>query len=813
MKNLELKKAYKNKYVIRVAAGIVTVVVLGTSVGTGVYTVDAEKENVKVVGTQEDDEESKETLEKVLSSNGKSEDAGKEETVYVVAEPDGSVKNIIVSEWLKNENGAGAVEDVSDLADIENVKGDETFSRNGEKITWQADGNDIYYQGTTDKELPVTEKITYFLDGKEMSADEIAGKSGKVTIRFDYINNEKTTQIVNGETYEVYVPFTVMTGMILPEDYKNVEVTNGKVISDGDKKIVVGLAMPGMKKSLDLKDGDLEEDMEIPDYVEVSADVENFSLNMTMSVVMNDLLNETNLSEAFDLSGLDEDLDTLSDSSEQLVDGSEELSEGMSTLKESMKEFAAGVDTLKNGITNYTNGATQLNDGISTLAGSTDTLIDGVSTLNSSAATLNSGIAKLDQTLKADMTKKEKSSLIKQADDAIEAAFKDKKTGSEAIKKQASTVFYNSLANNESAKQQVASGLGTYTETVLGSVLSQVYTTVAADAAKNEAMATMAEIKTRVVQEVTRQVTAGVMSASIEAMANEAGGVLDAATVVQICETVNTQVNTEGSAIQQQINVLVSDKVNAQMGQVESEINSQLSSPENQAKIKATVDALVKQTVDQTMASDTLKSGINTTTAQVVEGIANGAKDTVGTAVADTAKTAAKTAAESATLTAVSGTKSQISQAINEKDQASGYSLVTGMQALSDGTNTMNSSMPALTLGISQLQNGAATLVSNNGALNDGAGKLSGATGQLSDGVDQLEDGSKELMDGMARFDEEGIQKLTDTYNGDIKTLLNRLEAITDAGKAYQTFTKTADGTKASVKFIIRTEAVKAEDK
>lgn len=399
MKNVELKKIFRNKYMIQVVAGAVTVAMLGGSAGMA-YTVHAEKEDETVKESEKKDsageKDIKSALESVISATKESEDADKEETVYVVANADGSADNVIVSEWLKNKDKKATLEDVSDLKDIENVKGDETFTQNGDKVTWQADGNDIYYQGTTDKELPITQKITYFLDGKEMSPEEIAGKSGKVKVRFDYTNNVKTTEIVDGEEYEVYVPFTVMTGMILPEDYSNVEITNGKVISDGNRKIAVGMAMPGLKESLDIEDGDLDEDVEIPEYVEVTANVENFSLEMTMTIAMNDLIDGSDLGSSFDLSALEEDINTLSDASGQLVDGTTELSKGLDTLAGSMKEFASGVGTLKSGIENYTNGASQLNSGISTLSASSGTLISGVTTLNGSAATLNQGVAQLD---------------------------------------------------------------------------------------------------------------------------------------------------------------------------------------------------------------------------------------------------------------------------------------------------------------------------------------------------------------------------------------------------------------------------------
>ncbi len=887
MKHLELKKAFKNKYMIRVAAGAVTIAVLGTSAGISTYRVQAERSQQNSAaessestdgtenttkdasgtdsgsgaagshsekgdsdaktssgqsedsakqdgeGQNETDWAQQASLEKALSSDRKDREAGKEETVYIVAAPDGSAKNVIVSEWLKNEGNASSLTDSSDLKDIQNVKGEEAFTQNGDQLTWQANGNDIYYQGTTDRNLPVTESVSYYLDGKKMSPSDMAGKSGKVKIRFDYENHEKTTQVVDGKKHEVYVPFTVLTGMVLPEDFTNVKVTNGKVISDGNKKMVAGFAMPGLKESLKVAESDLPADLEIPDYVEVSADVENFSLEMTMSVVVNDLLNQASLNEAFDLTDLEKDMDDLSDASQELVDGSADLSDGLGTLKDSMKEFSDGANTLKSGIESYTSGASQLNSGIQTLAGSAGTLSDGVSALNSSAASLNQGVAELDKTLKAEMSQQERQSLAQQADSAIEQAFQDKKSGSAAIKKQAASLFYESLANDKNAKSQVQAGIGAYTESVLNSVLKTAFSSVAADTAKKDQMAqykpqVVQEVTKQVVQNVTQQVVSGVTVAALQEQLTQAaaalqanGAALDSETIAQVCAAVNEAVNTEGSPARQQIdaliaqqdiNGLVASNVEGQMAAIEGQIDAALASPDGQAQIQATVNGLVSQTVATAMGSDTLQAGMKQTAAQIVEGIAAGAKDTVGAAVADTAKTAAKTAAETSALTAVSSTKSQISKAINAQDAASGYSLVTGMQALSEGTGAMSSNMPALSAGISQLTNGAAALASNNGALTEGARKLSDAAGQIGDGVDQLDDGSKKLMDGMAQFDEEGIQKLTEAYHGDVKSLLNRLEAVEQAGESYQTFTKLAKDTTGSVKFILRTEGIKAEE-
>lgn len=764
MKNAELKTKFRNKYIIRVAAGAVTIAVLGT--GIGAYSVQAEKtvDHTQESEQETDKEENAKSEEKKLISNltksvKEKEDAGKEETVYVVADADGTPDNVIVSEWLKNKEGRETLKDASDLKDIKNVKGSETFTQNGTELTWEAKGKDIYYQGTTDKELPITEKVTYYLDGREMKPEDIAGKSGKVTIRFDYTNHAKTTQTVDGKKQEVYVPFTVMTGMILPEDYSNVEVTNGRIISDGSRKIVVGVAMPGLKDSLAIKKGDLDEEIEIPDYVEVTADVENFSLDMTMSVVMNDLLGSTDLNEAFDLTELEEDLNTLSDSSKQLVDGSTDLAEGLDTLKSSMKEFASGVTTLKDGINHYTTGASALNEGINTLKNGAGSLAEGANALAQGAGTisesfssekglvnganaLKDGVNKLDKSLKTPMTDAEKQAVAKQADAAVDAAF-DNGT-SQTIANQAASQFEQTMKNSkDTVSQQIGSQLSE----------SELYNTMV-DAIYNQ----------KIFEAYQAQKT--VVDAQIAASGNTV-------TITQVVEAAY-QAQT-GHSIR---------------SEVETGVTRQLST-----------------------AAGQIAEGVTT-------GIAQMGKDAMGASVADACKTAAKTAAEGAAVSGAEGAKSSIAKQIEEGGMISGAQALSGgvnklynegITPLKEGIDSMVSQLPTLTGGVDQLAQGSAALVSNNGALTDGAGKLSAATGQLSEGVEKLEDGSNQLMEGMVKFDEEGIQKLAEAYNGDAKDLLNRLKAVVNAGKDYQIFTQAAEGTQASVKFILRTNGVKAE--
>ena len=180
----------------------------------------------------------------------------KEQTVYVTADGNGNKQQVIVSNWLKNGEKEASLTDKSELTEIQNVKGDETFTQDGDgNITWNAGGNDIYYQGTTGQELPVAVKITYYLEGKEIQPSELAGKSGNVKIRIDYENKAEKTVKIDGKEETIHVPFIMATGMILPSDkFSNVEVQNGKVISDGQNEIVMGIGFPGLADSLKLSD-------------------------------------------------------------------------------------------------------------------------------------------------------------------------------------------------------------------------------------------------------------------------------------------------------------------------------------------------------------------------------------------------------------------------------------------------------------------------------------------------------------------------------------------------------------------------------
>jgi putative membrane protein len=391
----EVEVIYMRKWKKCMCAVMASALMVSSMTGCGSGNTD----NV-VAGTIEEDKagELEEAIESQISTDNAT-DADKEETVYVMSDASGNVNNVIVSAWLKNEDSSDALNDYTSLKDIENVKTDGSYVTNDDgTITWQADGEDVYYQGTTDKELPVDVKISYTLDGKSVTPEELAGASGKVTIRFDYTNNTITEVKVGDNKKKVITPFVMLSGIMLPTDkFSNVEVNNGKVISEGNNIIVVGYGAPGLKDCLvegltEDKVKSTIEDMDIPEYVEVTADVTDFSLDMTLTMGLSDVLSsDGDMLGDIDFSDLNSQVDLLGSSADELVDGTDTLQSGIttlasgtSTLYTGTKDLATGADSLKT----YTG---QLAEGTGKLAEAVGTLDTGITSLKTGASSLKTG--------------------------------------------------------------------------------------------------------------------------------------------------------------------------------------------------------------------------------------------------------------------------------------------------------------------------------------------------------------------------------------------------------------------------------------
>ena len=464
MKLPELKKKFTNKYAIRIVAGVLTVALLGSGMTAVAVNADQNKNaEVKQETTVEDDKDT--DLKDLVSFDVSDKTIGKDESVYLLSDANGNVYNTIVSDHLVNTDDAATIEDKSTLSDIKNVKGDEEFKQDGDKLTWQADGNDIYYQGTSDEEAPVSQKVTYYLDGDEIAPADLAGKSGKVTIRFDYTNNSSYKDTVNGSEVDVKVPFAAVTAMVLDDSFTNVEVTNGKVQSNGDSNIIIGYALPGIKDSLGVKDSDFIDDLDLPEYFEVSADVENFELSTAMTIVAN-AGSMVSMSTG-DSSSLDDMINDLSDATNDLKNGSSDLADGLDTLQSSLADYASGM---------------------SELYSASGDLGKGVNTLNSSAKSISKGLKTLDKALNTKMSDEEKAAASKTASAAVDKEFANGKT--EEVAKQ----IYAALRYTQKEDGSVADGVlytalydGTFSSQGAETVYNEVVRQVLLSAAKQPA--------------------------------------------------------------------------------------------------------------------------------------------------------------------------------------------------------------------------------------------------------------------------------------------------------------------------------------
>ncbi len=859
MKLPELKEKLKSKYIVRVVAGVLTIALVGT--GIGATAVFAEKNSTAVTAeadsTTDSSKDADDIADKLMDSVSlKDNDADKDESVYLISDANGNVNKTIVVDHLKNKDKKDTLEDASNLSDIENVKGKEKFTQSGDKLTWQAGGKDIYYQGTATEEPPVTQKVTYYLDGKEISPEDLAGKSGKVKIRFDYTNTTSYTETVNGEKQTVSVPFAAITGLVLGDGFENIEVTNGKAEVSDSSSVVLGYALPGLKDSLGIKDKDLDGDVNIPEYMEMTADVKNFSMPAAMTFVVN--ASDYVSTDGIDTSDIDDMINDLKDASTQLQDGSktlaegtDTLSDGLSTLQSKLGTFASGVGTLKSGLKTYTDGVSTLSGGLNKLNSNVPTLSNGITTLNSSAKSLNDGVALLNATVSAKFTDSEKKTLLDQVHSTLESQKSE-------IEKQAQTT----VASQKTAIQKQAQSAVDLQKT---DIQKQAQSTVAdqkediekkAQAAvddqkeqiKSVAAETVKQQETEIKNQAASAVEQEFTSGKTDYITNEAKKQLASikpviesgvkAQFVQKMAEKNPAITDYDSA-----KTFFDQNVGMKDGAAEACVNEQIDTIINNlaGSVASTAKDASKIAAGEaayTAASQTAGEAAYTG-ASLAAGTAayTAARQTAGEAAYAGASLAATTAAytgasqaattaaytgavsgaEQATITSAEQTKATVAASINQK-QANGYSLVTGMKALADGTQTLYNSVPTLTSGIKQLVDGSNTLVANNAQLNSGASQLADGTNQIVSGVDQLTTGSKTLSegahtlaDGMVQFNEEGINKILDAYNGDLKPFTDKLQAVIDAGEEYQTYSAIADGQTGSVKFIYKLASIDAK--
>lgn len=708
----------------------------------------------------------------------------KDETVYVLTGADGSVKKIIVSDWLKNELGSASVADKSDLSDIENVKGDESYTINGDNMTvWDAQGNDIYYQGNIQKELPVGLSVRYYLDGKSVSPEELKGKSGKVTIRFDYENRQYETVQINGVNQRIYVPFAMLTGMILDNDtFQNVQITNGKLVNDGDRTVVVGLAFPGLQENLNLS----RDDLSIPDSVEITADVTNFSLGMTVTLACNDLFSQLG---DVDLTSLDSTsaLDQLTGAMDQLLNGSSALYEGLSTLLDKSGELVSGVEELAQGAAAIKSGADSVDDGAAQLKAGLADLSSGLNTLSANSEALNSGAKQVFNSLLETAATQIRAKGLNVPDLTIENYAEELNT---LIKSLDETTVY------ETALKQVTDAVEAQrpviTQKVTEAVRQQVETKVTAAVRQQVTEEVTAAVQQQVTATVTDTVQQQVAEQVIQAAANMSKADYDAAVAAGI--------------IPQQTQDAVNAAIQAQMGseavqsKIAENVSAQMASEAVQSKITENIDTQISSEAVQATITENTDAQLQTEAIQAT--IQQQTELQVQKAISENM---ASDAVQSQLKKASEGAQTLIALKASLDDYNTFY---LGLLTYTGGVDDAAAGANALYAGADQLKDGTAQLRAGAAQLYNGVLQLQDGTPALVSGVTQLKDGAMQLSEGLQQFNRDGIQKLVNLLQNDVGDLSARVQATIDVSKDYRSFAGISDDAEGQVKFIYRTDEI-----
>ena len=830
----------KNReYRVLVTLALMASLVVGNVAGTSA--------NVQAADNKDKSTEIKKTSETKTSSTAT---PTKDETVYVKVDDAGNQKDVTVSDQLKNISSLGTIDDVSDLKDIKNVKGDETYSENNGKLVWQGDKKDICYQGTTTKKIPVGMKVTYELDGKKVSADDLEGKSGHLKIHYEYQN----TSADSGK----YTPFLMGYGLLMDgEKFSNVTVDNGKVISDGDRDIVIGMGLPQLKEQLTSVSSKVD-DLDIPDSFTVEADVTDYEKVEAVTVATNEVFNEVGTDKFDSLDELKDSMTELQDASNKLVDGSGQLKDGLDTLLSSSGTLVSGIDqlasggnTLAGGTGSLVSGANTLNAGLQTASSKVSgTLLPGVKALDLGVSQMQSklaakdalpklttGVATLDAALNTGKAAEGQPSLVKAAEsvnDGVQAAA----TGASGLK-----VGVDYIGTSVSSLNDVVSGVASKTGGLVQAA-NAAYSTLGNVAKESEQEVEISSEKvdvTNVTGTATGMAT-GTATGNAEISYEGAEKNADA---INSLETALGSVDP-GSDVAKAINAAiaslkekqtVSGKVTIDEATMENAKIDNATMASGKATVNTTIkvsnpnvdDALKKlevlkngaASIDNAFHGTDLKTGgfnlvgnMNALNTAVNKGTDEQHPSAVAAASAvneGLKELKAGTPALADGINQVAAGATELNEGVNGKDglvsqvNSGVLQLKSGTAQLLagvDGTNGLASGLGQLAAGSSQLVSGASQLNSGAGTLSTGLNTLQSSTGALVSGVEQLDSGADELNSGMIQFNEEGIEKLVSVFDGDVDSLLDKANELLDASKEYKNFSGIADGMDGSVKFI-----------
>lgn len=730
----------------------------------------------------------------------------KSETVYVTVE-DNEIKDKSVSVWLNSDKNIKA-NDKSNLTNVKDLKTDKELKSENGYLKLDENKKDIYYKGDTDKKLPVDVSVKYFLDGKEMKASELEGKSGHLKIVITSKNNRYEAKTIDGQSRNVYSPYVVVAAMTFDDEkVENVTSDDIKVVKDGKNEIVTTVMTPGMKQNLTgiVEDKELDN---FKDEVSVEMDIKDYKPVEIYSVITNEFFQEKKNIDSLDK--LQNGVKELQDNSQKLVDASVKLSEGQDKLNSGISQMQTGVTKLHNGSQKLASSTQQMQGKFSGIQSKVGPIQGYVAQMNDGSLKLYNGIS--DYTA-AVVKIKENTAKIKAGSEKLAKGATDLDNGVGKLKDATSQL----RAGTENMKEMTAqkdqlleksSQLSNGLNGLAGSY-GQLADTVEQISGKSQQLKDSSAQFNEKLQQVAQLAGGADGSASAEKIArgleSSAEGLNNA--IQQL------QANNEEGQLNDTIAYLQAQK-NVMYVQAES-IRNAGSQNAGQQKLQAALaqlaqssSALSQGNADLSNALMRTSAAMNQSKAKLVDssnqlsqglgqmgGALNGAdglstlKDSIDKL--DDATGQIKGGSQTLKEGTLQNEKAMamLLNGMEELDKNSS-ALVEGSSKLSGGLQEFNK-QSALLSSLSQINEKAIIPMSNAiNMLNDGLGKLDSSTGQLKSGSDELASGQKEFSSKLKEYKEKGIDELSNKTK-DLNKFKDIIDAMSDLAVKDSSFTGT----------------------
>ena len=733
----------------------------------------------------------------------------KEESVYSKLDSNGMVYQTTVSNHLKNTEKSELLKDISDLMNIENVSGDQEFSEENGKLIWKAEGEDIYYQGNSNKELPIECKITYKLNGEEISKEDIIGKSGVVKIKFEFTNKEQREVLINGKMQTMYVPFVVGMGTVIDnENNKNIEITNGKAIDNGNKSMIFGVALPGMQESLGINKNTIE----IPSTIEISMETKNFEMNEIYCFATPKLIEEDDIELFNNVDKIYSMANELKDGSNQLVQGSKQLSDGASKLNNGTHELSKELNAQ---IAKYENARNKL-------ANKEELEEKIVSIINSEMKKLMPELQTLAE---------------EEAKNVVKANLKGE-NGLEEKTAQTALAFTKMAINTKLQELANSNAEITIPEELINQIQNDLLIALKNVESKQDVQVLENTIKELIIRDLTDTVktkTNEVITTNVDAMKTN------------ITDPTALMTESEKVALNQSKNQIAQAMVPGIKMQnpnlTDEEAFTQALNSVNQlvtSVSKGTMDKTLDQVKNQapTMAENTVKeiaSNLSTNEAleKAISDYSNKIVTELKQAIGEETLNVIKDNIKKEIITELKNSfmndktlQTQISGMVKEEINPTIDSIAeqTAKKLAEDFTEDLANQIASNL--IKKQLNGELSeteldkelskyedlINSKLGEVDNQVKTLKDALNQLTDGTNQLANGANELQNGMSKFDEEGIQKIYNIVNNNVKDLQVRIEKLRELSNEYNSFTNIDENAKGNVKFIMMIDSLKKEE-